>query len=112
MAGEDEFKQVGEDRRLGDLDAQLARLEAAEAQRTGVEASVTTDANYRMGNRVLADLIGGIGGGILLGWLFDRVFGTAPWGFLVLMLMGIIVAFRNVMRIAGKTTTERPPESE
>ena len=60
------------------------------------------DANYRMGNRVLADLIGGIGGGALIGWVIDRFAGTAPWGLLVMMFLGIIVAFRNIIRISNR----------
>ena len=35
------------------------------------------DANYRSGNRVLADLLGGIFGGLVIGWAIDRFAGTA-----------------------------------
>jgi ATP synthase protein I len=55
-----------------------------------------------MGNRVLAELIGGIGGGAFIGWVIDRVAGTSPAGLLVVMALGIIVAFRNIIRIANK----------
>lgn len=112
MAGEDEFRPVEKDRRLDSLDARIDRLHADEARRTGVEKPATADPHYRMGSRVLADLIGGIAGGALLGWLFDRLFGTWPWGFMILLFMGVIVAFRNIMRIAGGVQTPPPEDDE
>lgn len=98
--GEDDFRQVGEDRRLTNLDERLDRLEASEAARTGKDRP-EADPNYRMGSRVLADLIGGIAGGALLGWLADRLLGSWPWGFVILLFLGIVVAFRNIFRIAN-----------
>src|SRR3546814_3630103 len=55
-----------------------------------------------MGNRVLADLIGGLAGGALIGWLLDRWLGTSPWLLLALMFLGIAAAFRNIIRISSK----------
>ncbi len=95
-----ENRQVDEDARLTDLDSRLDRLEAAEAARTG-QGSQQVDPNYRMGSRVLADLIGGIAGGSLFGWLTDRLFDTWPWGFMIFLFLGIVVAFRNIFRLAS-----------
>ena len=101
VSGEkDEFRQVDADRRLDRLDERLDRLEASEVARTGRDKP-EADPNYRMGNRVLADLIGGIAGGALIGWLVDRWFGSWPVGFLIFLALGIIVAFRNIFRIAN-----------
>ena len=58
------------------------------------------DAGYRLGNRVLAELLGGMIGGALIGWVIDRFAGTSPWGLLVMLFLGIIVAFRNIIRIS------------
>lgn len=93
--------QASEDSRLVSLEERLDRAEAAEAKRTVVNASPETDANYRLGNRVLAELLGGIGGGALVGWVIDRFAGTAPWGLLVVLFLGIVVAFRNIFRMAN-----------
>ena len=93
-----------QDRRLDTLDDRLARLEASEVKRTGSGPSVSTDADYRLGNRVLADLIGGIAGGALIGWVIDHFAGTAPWGLMIFLLLGIIVAFRNIFRIANEAS--------
>jgi ATP synthase protein I len=59
------------------------------------------DANYRLGNRVLAELLGGLIGGGLFGWLIDRFADTSPWGLLVMLFLGIVVAFRNIIRLTS-----------
>ena len=50
---------ASEDSRLVSLEKRLDRAEAAEAERTAVNAGPESDANYRLGNRVLAELLGG-----------------------------------------------------
>lgn len=92
---------ASEDSRLVSLEQRLDRAEAAEAKRNAVNAGPEADANYKLGNRVLAELIGGIGGGALVGWTIDYFAGTGPWGLLVVLFLGIIVAFRNIFRIAN-----------
>lgn len=87
------------DSRLSTLEERLERAEAAEAERTGANQPVA-DANERLGQRVLAELLGGMIGGALFGWLIDRIAGTAPWGMLGLLFVGIIVAFRNIIRLS------------
>lgn len=92
---------ASEDSRLVSLNKRLDRAEAAEAKRTAVQAGPETDANYKLGNRVLAELLGGIGGGALVGWTIDYFAGTAPWGLLAVLFLGVAVAFRNIFRIAN-----------
>lgn len=92
---------IGEDARIDALEERLKAAREREDKRN--QPKVTgADANYRMGNRVLADLLGGIGGGALIGFVIDRFAGTAPWGLLVMMFLGIIVAFRNIIRMANR----------
>jgi ATP synthase protein I len=54
-----------------------------------------------VGNRVLAELIGGLAGGAFFGWVIDQFAGTRPWGLLVMLFVGIGVAFRNIIRISN-----------
>lgn len=91
-----------EDPRLTALDERLRKARADEAARSGVKHDV--DRGYAQGNRILAALIGSLVGSALIGWLIDRWFGTAPWGLIVMLFLGIAVAFRQIIRIGG----ERP----
>ncbi len=92
---------IGEDARIDALDERLKAAREREEQRNRPQVQ-GADANYRMGNRVLAELLGGIGGGALIGWVIDRFAGTSPWGLLVMLFLGIIVAFRNIIRISNQ----------
>lgn len=93
---------IGEDARIDALDERLKAAKEREAERNRPSGSGHADANYRMGSKVLSELIGGIGGGALIGWVIDHFAGTSPWGLLVLMFLGIIVAFRNIIRISSR----------
>ena len=91
-----------EDPRLTALDERLRQARETEATRSG--AKIDTDRGYSQGNRVISALIGSLVGSALIGWLIDRWFGTSPWGLIVLLFLGIAVAFRQIIRIGN----ERP----
>jgi ATP synthase protein I len=93
---------IGEDARIDALEARLQAAREREIQRNKPVGGAEADANYRMGSRVLAELIGGIGGGAFIGWVIDRFAGTSPWGLLVVMALGVIVAFRSIIRMASQ----------
>ncbi len=93
---------VGEDKRIDALEERLKAAQEREEKRQKPTAGAEADENYRIGNRVLAELIGGIGGGAFLGWVIDHFAGTSPWGLLVVMFLGIIVSFRNIIRISNR----------
>jgi len=92
---------IGEDARIDSLDARrkAAREREDKRNRPHVQAP---DANYRMGSKVLAELIGGLAGGALIGWVIDRFANTSPWGLLVMLFLGMVVAFRNIIRISNR----------
>ncbi|MXO64397.1 AtpZ/AtpI family protein [Altericroceibacterium endophyticum] len=92
---------IGEDARIDALDARLKAAREREDHRNRPQVQ-GADANYRMGNRVLAELLGGLIGGALIGWVIDRFADTSPWGLLVMLTLGIIVAFRNIIRISNR----------
>ncbi|KHK91039.1 AtpZ/AtpI family protein [Novosphingobium malaysiense] len=93
---------VGEDARIDALDERLKALREREEKRNQPAASAETDENYRLGNRVLSELLGGVAGGLFLGWVIDHFAGTSPWGLLVMLFFGIFVAFRNIIRISNR----------
>ncbi|MEO9462770.1 MAG: AtpZ/AtpI family protein [Marinomonas sp.] len=100
---------IAEDARIDALEERLKAAQEREEERNQPKIS-GVDANYRSGNRVLADLLGGIFGGIVIGWTFDYFAGTTPWGLLVGLFLGIGVAFRNVIRSANAAAAETSSE--
>ena len=98
------FDKAGrEDPRITSLNKRLDAAKRDEAIRSG-KVGEGQGKGYSQGNRVLSQLIGGPVGGAVIGWVFDRMFGTAPVLLLVMMALGIVVAFRNIIKISG----ERP----
>ena len=94
---------IGDDAQAVALDERLAAARQAEEQRNQPATGGAADANYSMGNRVLAELIGGIGGGAFIGWVIDQIVGNGKhWGLLVVMCLGIVVAFRSIIKIASQ----------
>lgn len=92
---------IGEDARIDALEQRLKAAREREDQRNA-PAKSEVDANYRLGNRVLGELLGGLAGGAFVGWVIDQFAGTTPWGLLVVMALGIVVAFRNIIRISSR----------
>ncbi|MGB3378407.1 MAG: AtpZ/AtpI family protein [Allopontixanthobacter sediminis] len=99
---------IAEDARIDALEARLKAAREREEQRNQPKAT-GADANYRSGNRVLADLLGGLLGGAAIGWVIDAFAGTTPWGLLVGLFLGIVVAFRNIFRMANTRPGDTPP---
>lgn len=92
---------IGEDARIDALEERLKAAREREEQRNKPQIQ-GADANYRTGNRVLAELLGGLLGGALIGLVIDHFAGTSPWGLLVMLFFGIVVAFRNIIRISNQ----------
>jgi ATP synthase protein I len=95
---------IEEDARIDALEARLKAAQGREEERNRPQVT-GADANYRSGNRVLADLLGGLLGGSVIGYAIGYLTGTNPWGLLIGLFLGIVVAFRNIIRISS-----RPPE--
>jgi ATP synthase protein I len=97
---EDEPRQDPElprDARLKSLDERLRQAQQAEAKRAGV---AKPDENYRLGMRILGELIGAPFGGAVIGFVVDRLFDTRPVFLLTLLFLGFGVGIRNVIRLS------------
>ncbi|MFZ4746144.1 MAG: AtpZ/AtpI family protein [Sphingomonas sp.] len=92
-----------EDPRITSLNKRLDAAKRDEAIRSG-KVGEGQGKGYSQGNRVLSQLIGGPVGGAVIGWVLDRLLGTSHVLLLALMALGIVVAFRNIIKISG----ERP----
>lgn len=107
MTGEDPNSDAEVARRFDRLSRELAneRREQAEAQapeRSGDRAG------YGLAFKLAGEFVAGIMVGAGLGWGLDKVAGTAPFGMIVLLLLGFAAGVLNVVRSASKTSTAAP----
>jgi len=72
------------DEALRSLDQRLGAAEAAQARKV----SGDTHAAMARGYRFVGEVVGGVLGGVGLGWLLDRFAHTAPWGVVGGLLIG------------------------
>jgi ATP synthase protein I len=86
--------------RLGEGLGQARRSAGPPSSDPGGDRAATA-AGYAKGFRLSSELVGGVLVGAGLGWLIDRLLGIAPWGFIVLLLLGFVAGVLNVMRSAG-----------
>ena len=90
----DEPSDESEADELKDLDDRLKAIEAR--KRKPVDASAEVGANQ--GFQALGELLGGILGGLGLGWLSDHYLHTTPWGMIVGALLGMVAAVYAVVK--------------
>ena len=50
---------------------------------------------------ISTEFVAGVIAGGVLGWIFDRMLGTKPWGLIVLLMLGFVAGVFNVMRASG-----------
>jgi ATP synthase protein I len=91
--------------RLGNLDRRLSQLggsRRAQMDQTGAgsgDGAARASAMAR-GFRMSSELIAGVVVGALMGWGFDRLLSTSPWGLIVFVLIGFTAGVLNVIRSA------------
>ncbi|HEY1560186.1 MAG TPA: AtpZ/AtpI family protein [Caulobacteraceae bacterium] len=79
------------------LDQKLDRFEAS--RRTKPFSIGIGDAGSG-GFRMLGQMLGGVLGGLGLGWLVDHFAGTSPFGLLIGLMVGLVVSLVMVVRTA------------
>jgi ATP synthase protein I len=92
--------------RLGSLDQRLSELRDNRKIRTDQPEAGSGNGGTRAsamarGFRLSSELIAGVVVGALIGWGFDRLLSTSPWGLIVFFLLGFAAGVVNVMRSAG-----------
>ena len=105
----DEVPKLPPDARLGSLDERLDRLQQEEAKRT---EKPKPDPSYQAGQLVLSNLIGAPAGGFVIGFVLDKWLGTQPWLLLIMLFLGFVGGFMNVMRISKNPSGHRPDGQE
>lgn len=106
------------DNRGEGLEERRKRLAAELAERkqeAGIEEAAEKSAEqsrkgYAQAMKLSSEFISAIVVGALLGYLFDRFVGTAPWGMIVLLLLGFCAGVLNVLRSAGMVSAPHPAD--
>ncbi|MCJ2037733.1 AtpZ/AtpI family protein [Methylobacterium sp. E-041] len=92
-----------------ELSARLRRLETqierkrppappAHSSRSGSSGSPSS---LGQAMTLSTEFVAGVIAGGVLGWIFDRMLGTKPWGLIVLLMLGFVAGVFNVMRASG-----------
>ncbi len=91
----------------GSLDDRLRKLEShLAAKGVGVETKKDEQAEKNASSmaqamKLSSEFVAGIVVGAVLGWFFDRVLGTNPWGLIIFLFLGFGAGTLNVLRSAG-----------
>ena len=86
-----------EDTSADELKALDQRLKAIEARKKRAP-DVSGEVGANQGYQVLGELIGGILGGLGLGWLLDKWLHSTPWGMIAGTLLGMVLAVYLVVK--------------
>ena len=97
--------------RLGNLDQRLSELRDRHIkteQPAGDDGDRAARASaMALGFRLSSELVAGVVVGAGIGWGFDRLLSTSPFGFIVFLLLGFVAGVVNVVRTAGAGQNRR-----
>jgi len=98
--------------RLGSLDHRLSEIQGNRKVRTDQPESGSGDGAARAsamarGFQLSSELIAGVVVGAVIGWGFDRLLSTSPFGLIVFFLLGFVAGVVNVVRSAGVAPGKR-----
>jgi ATP synthase protein I len=97
--------------RLGSLNQRLSefrdrRIKTEQPAGEGGDKAARASA-MALGFRLSSELIAGVVVGAGIGWGFDRLLSTSPFGFIVFLLLGFVAGVVNVVRSAGAGQNRR-----
>jgi ATP synthase protein I len=98
--------------RLGSLNRRLSKFRDSRKIGTDQPGGESGDEAARAsamarGFRLSSELIAGVVVGAAIGWGFDRLLSTSPFGFIVFFLLGFVAGVVNVVRSAGVAPRSR-----
>jgi ATP synthase protein I len=105
--GNDEAKTGRQSGEASDLENRRKALDAALAARNEAEGEGSRGRETGGGTgfasalKMSSEFIAGVLVGAGIGYLIDRLAGTAPWGMIVFLLLGFVAGVLNVLRSAG-----------
>jgi ATP synthase protein I len=98
--------------RLGSLDQRLSEIRDSRKIRTEQLGGESGDGVARAsamarGFRLSSELIAGVVAGAVIGWGFDHLLSTSPFGLIVFFLLGFVAGLVNLVRSAGAAPRNR-----
>jgi ATP synthase protein I len=94
--------------RLDRLGAQLdAKRPAATPRDAGPGRDASGQSAIGLAFRLSAEFVAGVLAGGVLGWLVDRMVGTAPWGLIICLILGFAAGMLNLLRATGSVKSAR-----
>jgi len=98
--------------RLGSLNQRLSDVRDSRKLKTDQPGTESGDAAARasamaLGFRLSSELVAGVAVGAAIGWGFDHLLSTSPFGFIVFLLLGFVAGVVNVVRTAGAGRSKR-----
>lgn len=88
--------------RMKSIGQRVEALYREEAATQGPARTVMGDQKgMSQGLRAAAEFVSGVAAGGLLGWLVDRLAGSAPWGLIFFLLIGFGAGLLNLYRSAS-----------
>ena len=71
-------------------------------QKPYIDENKNNSSAFGLAMRITTDLMSGIIIGGIMGWSFDKLFGTEPWLFIIFFVFGVCAGITNVIRTANK----------
>jgi ATP synthase protein I len=97
------------EQRRNKLSAALAgRKKGEAAERVREAQSEESRKGMALGLKISSEFIAAVAVGAMLGYLIDRFAGSAPWGMIILLLLGFAAGVLNVLRAVGMVAKPAP----
>ena len=87
--------------RLKRLETQIERKRPQAAPDPSLRPRGTGPSSLGQAMTISTEFVAGVIAGGILGWIVEHVFGTKPWGLIVLLMLGSVAGIYNVMRVSG-----------
>ena len=94
--------------RLQDLSGRIAAERSEQAESAKPPSSMQNASGYARGYRLVSEFVAGTLVGGLIGYGFDWLFGTLPFGLIIFLLLGFGAGILNLARAAKRM----PPAQE